>query len=144
MIGPFSYVLLSYQMLSEGIMHECLIRLLRFASDEESLECFCVLITVTGKLLDRSEAKRRIDQYFQRISDIIEKKKISSRIKFKLQDVQDLRKVLYKTQERREKEFILYSSLLTMSQGCYCVITCSHSCDKVVTTLLQPCRNHKQ
>ena len=75
-------------------MHECIIRLLRSASDEESLECFCVLITTTGKLLDKSEAKQRLDQYFQRISDIIEKKKISARIRFKLQDVQDLRKVL--------------------------------------------------
>ena len=81
-------------MLSEGIMHECIIRLLRSASDEESLECFCELITTTGKLLDKSEAKQRLDQYFQRISDIIEKK-ISSRIRLKLQDVQDLRKVLY-------------------------------------------------
>ena len=75
-------------------MHECIIRLLRSASDEESLECFCGLITTTGKLLDKSEAKQRLDQYFQRISDIIEKKKISSRIRFKLQDVQDLREVL--------------------------------------------------
>ena len=34
-----------------------------------------------------------MDRYFERISEIIEKKKISSRIKFMLQDVQDLRKV---------------------------------------------------
>ena len=129
-------------MLSEGIMHECLIRLLHSASDEESLECFCVLITVTGKLLDRSGAKQRIDQHFQYISDIIERKKTSLRIKFKLQDVQDLRKV-YKTQERREKDFILYSQVHCLQ--CHKVaVTCSHSCVKVVATLLQPCWHHKQ
>ncbi len=34
-----------------------------------------------------------MDRYFERISEIIEKRKVSSRIKFMLQDVQDLRKV---------------------------------------------------
>ena len=36
----------------------------------------------------------RMDRYFVRIADIIDKKKISSRIRFMLQDVQDLRKVI--------------------------------------------------
>ena len=40
------------QMLSETIMHECITRLLKSSSDEESLECLAVLITVTGKDLD--------------------------------------------------------------------------------------------
>ena len=44
-------------MLSEGIMHECIVRLLRSASDQESLECFCTLITTTGKELDHQQAK---------------------------------------------------------------------------------------
>ena len=44
-------------MLSEGIMHECIVRLLRSASDQESLECFCRLITTTGKELDHQQAK---------------------------------------------------------------------------------------
>ena len=118
MIGHFSYVLLSYQMLSEGIMHECLIRLLRSVSDEESLECFCVLITVTGKLLDKSEAKQRIDQYFQRISDIIEKKKISSRIKFKLRDIQDLRKV--KKGERKISYFTVKFTVYNVTRLLLC------------------------
>ena len=38
-----------------------------------------------------------MDRYFDRVYQIIEKKKISSRIKFMLQDVQDLRDV-YTTQ----------------------------------------------
>lgn len=45
------------QMLSETIMHECILRLLKSSSDEESLECFARLITSTGKDLDHSEAK---------------------------------------------------------------------------------------
>jgi len=46
-------------MLSETIMHECVVRLLRSAVDEESLECFARLITTTGKDLDHPQAKVR-------------------------------------------------------------------------------------
>ena len=38
-------------------MHECIVRLLKSSSDEESLECFARLITTTGKDLDMPEAK---------------------------------------------------------------------------------------
>ena len=38
-------------------MHECVVRLLRSSSDEESLECFAGLITTIGKDLDHPEAK---------------------------------------------------------------------------------------
>ena len=48
---------LSFQMLSESIMHDCIIRLLRSSSDEESLECFCVLITTTGKDLEHQKSR---------------------------------------------------------------------------------------
>ena len=48
-----------HQMLSETIMHECVVRLLRSPVDEESLECFARLITTTGKDLDHPQAKVR-------------------------------------------------------------------------------------
>ena len=49
--------LFKLQMLSETIMHECIVRLLKSTSDEESLECFARLITTTGKDLDQEKAK---------------------------------------------------------------------------------------
>ena len=52
--------LFKLKMLSETIMHECVVRLLRSSSDEESLECFAGLITTTGKDLDKPEAKVRL------------------------------------------------------------------------------------
>ncbi|XP_011407685.1 PREDICTED: eukaryotic translation initiation factor 4 gamma 3-like [Amphimedon queenslandica] len=84
--------LFKLKMLSESIMHECIVRLLRSTSDEEALECFSRLITTTGKELDHPQAKQRMDRYFDRINEIIDKKKISSRIRFMLQDVQEMRK----------------------------------------------------
>ena len=49
--------LFKLKMLSETIMHECITRLLKSTSDEESLECFAGLIKTTGKDLDKPEAK---------------------------------------------------------------------------------------
>ena len=49
--------LFKLKMLSETILHECITRLLKSSSDEESLECFARLITTTGKELDKQEAK---------------------------------------------------------------------------------------
>lgn len=43
-------------MLTENIMHECMIKLLR-CQDEESLECVCTLFSKIGKELDTEKAK---------------------------------------------------------------------------------------
>lgn len=49
--------LFKLKMLSETIMHECIIRLLRSSSDEHSLQMYAAVITTTGKYLDHPEAK---------------------------------------------------------------------------------------
>ncbi len=49
--------LFKLNMLSETIMHECIVRLLKSSSDEETLECFARLITTTGKEIDHPDAK---------------------------------------------------------------------------------------
>ena len=48
--------LFKLKMLTENIMHECLIKLLRSA-DEESLECLSRLFSTVGKLLDYEKAQ---------------------------------------------------------------------------------------
>ena len=57
---PCHYPLLLLQMLSESIMHKCIVRLLRSTSDEDALECFSRLITTTGKELDHPQTKVNI------------------------------------------------------------------------------------
>ena len=73
-------------------MHECINRLLNSASDEDSIEYFCMLITTTGKKLEHEQAKDRLDQYFVRIVEIKENKNTSSCIWYMLEDMLDLRK----------------------------------------------------
>lgn len=48
--------LFNLRMLTENIMHECMIKLLR-CQDEESLECVCTLFSKIGKELDTEKAK---------------------------------------------------------------------------------------
>lgn len=43
-------------MLTENIMHECVVKLLQ-ENNEESLECVCKLFSVIGKDLDHQRAK---------------------------------------------------------------------------------------
>ncbi|KAJ4919575.1 hypothetical protein JOQ06_012525, partial [Pogonophryne albipinna] len=83
--------LFKLKMLTEVIMHDCIVKLLK-NHDEESLECLCRLLSTIGKDLDFEKAKPRMDQYFNQMEKIIKDKKTSSRIRFMLQDVLDLRR----------------------------------------------------
>ncbi|KAM3604685.1 uncharacterized protein V6R79_014834 [Siganus canaliculatus] len=92
-LGNIKFIgeLFKLKMLTEAIMHDCVVKLLK-NHDEESLECLCRLLSTIGKDLDFEKAKPRMDQYFNQMDKIIKERKTSSRIRFMLQDVLDLRK----------------------------------------------------
>ncbi|XP_019959157.2 eukaryotic translation initiation factor 4 gamma 1a isoform X2 [Paralichthys olivaceus] len=92
-LGNIKFIgeLFKLKMLTEAIMHDCVVKLLK-NHDEESLECLCRLFSTIGKDLDFEKAKPRMDQYFNQMDKIIKERKTSSRIRFMLQDVLDLRK----------------------------------------------------
>ncbi|XP_067051016.1 eukaryotic translation initiation factor 4 gamma 1-like [Acropora muricata] len=77
-------------MLTEGIMHDVAVKLLR-GNDEESFECLCKLLVTIGKDLDHEKGKPRVDQYFTQINKIISAKITSSRVRRMMQDIVDLR-----------------------------------------------------
>ncbi|XP_078266306.1 eukaryotic translation initiation factor 4 gamma 1a [Rhinoraja longicauda] len=91
-LGNIKFIgeLFKLKMLTEPIMHDCIVKLLK-NHDQESLECLCRLLTTIGKDLDFEKAKPRMDQYFNQMGKIIKEKKTSSRIRFMVQDVIDLR-----------------------------------------------------
>ncbi|XP_068699668.1 eukaryotic translation initiation factor 4 gamma 1-like isoform X2 [Montipora foliosa] len=82
--------LFKLKMLTESIMHDCVVKLLK-SNDEESFECLCKLLVTIGKDLDHEKAKPRVDQYFAQINKIILARKTSSRVRFMMQDIVDLR-----------------------------------------------------
>ncbi|XP_029308570.1 eukaryotic translation initiation factor 4 gamma 1a isoform X2 [Cottoperca gobio] len=92
-LGNIKFIgeLFKLKMLTEAIMHDCVVKLLK-NHDEESLECLCRLFATIGKDLDFEKAKPRMDQYFAQMDKIINEKKTSSRIRFMLQDNLDLRR----------------------------------------------------
>lgn len=89
--------LFKLSMLTEGIMNDCIERLLKQESDEENLECLCKLLTTIGKEVDRPTNAQKMKNYFERLEKIIKKKSggkdgVTARIRFMILDVIDLRR----------------------------------------------------
>lgn len=85
-------------MLTQNIMMTCVSSLLD-RNSEDKLECLCKLLTTIGaRLEDKKNAAnvRDLGEYFRQMKEIADKKntstKISSRVRFMIQDVIDLRK----------------------------------------------------
>ncbi|XP_054270193.1 eukaryotic translation initiation factor 4 gamma 1-like isoform X2 [Macrosteles quadrilineatus] len=86
-------------MLTPAIMYRCIEHLLS-TPDEESLECLCKLLTTIGKDLEYGQQNQKqpppgvLNPYFQRMAELAQKRegsKVSSRVRFMLQDVIELR-----------------------------------------------------
>ncbi|ORZ21530.1 hypothetical protein BCR42DRAFT_448362 [Absidia repens] len=83
-------------MLTDRIMTECLTRLCRNpqeAEDEET-ETMCKLVTTVGRELDRRNRnmKQWMDAFFERMKEMLECTTLTSRVKFMIQDVIELRR----------------------------------------------------
>ena len=81
-------------MIGEKIMHQCVIQLLAnvLEPEEEDIESLCKLLTTIGARIDHDISRPQMDNYFARINDVANNKKLSSRIRFMLMDLIDLRK----------------------------------------------------
>ncbi|XP_055737023.1 uncharacterized protein LOC129822718 isoform X3 [Salvelinus fontinalis] len=79
------------KMITEGIMHDTIVKLLK-NHDEDSLECLCTLLCTIGKELDFEKARPRMDEYCNQIEKIVKNRTTSPRITSMLQNVLDLRK----------------------------------------------------
>ncbi|KAL5490846.1 hypothetical protein EMCRGX_G016037 [Ephydatia muelleri] len=96
--------LYNLKILFESTIHECMIRLLKSSPNEKSLECFAKLMTVTGTELDKEKTKLEMDTYFSTVNDIINRRTISKRVQFALQDVVDLRDNKWVPRQRQDTE----------------------------------------
>ncbi len=75
---------------SDRIMHSCVKSLMKY--DEHSLECLCRLLTTIGKFMDISPNRQQVlSNYFSRLENIVKTSRMSSRIKFAILDLKDLR-----------------------------------------------------
>ncbi|KAJ7950725.1 Eukaryotic translation initiation factor 4G [Quillaja saponaria] len=92
------------RMLTVGIMHECIKKLLGQYQDpdEEDIEALCKLMSTIGEMIDHPKAKEHMDAYFERMKMLSNNMNLSSRVRFMLKDAIDLRK--NKWQQRRKVE----------------------------------------
>ncbi|XP_049319894.1 titin-like [Astyanax mexicanus] len=91
-LGNIKFVgeLFKLRMLKDSIIHHCFAKLLKDEA-EESLECLSKLLSTVGKDADEKD-KTRMDHYFTEIEEIVRARKTSSRIRFMLQDLLDMRR----------------------------------------------------
>ncbi|GMK55230.1 hypothetical protein CspeluHIS016_0202860 [Cutaneotrichosporon spelunceum] len=80
-------------MLSKTVIRECLVRLLSNVEnpDEEDLESTCKLLTTVGKQFEAAAASS-MDVVFERLEVLTKLDAVSSRMRFMIMDVIDLRK----------------------------------------------------
>ncbi|KAJ0183840.1 hypothetical protein K1T71_000263 [Dendrolimus kikuchii] len=80
------------KMLTCKIMDYCM-KYLIDKVEEEKLECLCKLLTTIGEQVE-NETTSQLDNIFKKMQDIVDRKsnKISSRVRFMIQDVIELRK----------------------------------------------------
>lgn len=92
------------KMLTARIMHECINKLLGQyqTPDEENIEALCKLMSTIGEMIDHPIAKEHMDAYFDIMAKLSNNMKLSSRVRFMLKDVIDLRKNRW--QQRRKVE----------------------------------------
>ncbi|XP_062847598.1 eukaryotic translation initiation factor 4 gamma 1-like [Trichomycterus rosablanca] len=81
------------KMLTDQFIHECITKLLENNNNnEENLESLCKLLSTAGKDLDLGNGKHLLDYYVDQLETVIKGRRTSSRIRFMIQDVLDLRK----------------------------------------------------
>jgi len=88
-VPQFIGALFLHGLISEKIIHYCLRTLL--STDETDLLKFAALMTLIGKTIDLPKAKILMDAYFAKMESLCKNKAISTRVRFKLTDVVDLR-----------------------------------------------------
>ncbi|KAK9839712.1 hypothetical protein WJX81_007820 [Elliptochloris bilobata] len=96
-LGNIQFIgqLFKQKMLTEKIMHQCIVTLLGEvdAPKREDVECLCKLMATVGGQLDTGSQKGHelMDAYFNRVGRLATSDKLESRLRFLLRDTVDLR-----------------------------------------------------
>ncbi|KAK6909957.1 hypothetical protein I203_103983 [Kwoniella mangroviensis CBS 8507] len=90
------------EMVSKGVIRQCLIRLLGNVTDpdEEDIESTCKLLSTIGEAYDEA-APDNMNTVFERLNQVVTSESISSRIKFMVMDIMDLRKAKWKSRNKQ-------------------------------------------
>ncbi|KAI9328860.1 armadillo-type protein [Obelidium mucronatum] len=99
-LGNVTFIgeLFKLNMITEKIMHMCVFQLLTEVNSpgEEEVESICKLMSTIGERLDHEKGKPTVDVYFGRIKALSVNMLLSSRIRFMLQDLIEMRRNKWK------------------------------------------------
>jgi hypothetical protein len=98
----FLGVLFMVDMLTVKIMRACIEMLLQEVT-EEKIERVCVLMTTIGWKMEQLDGRQILDKYFQQLHEMLHpnhKIVMSSRIKFEIQNLEDLRNSQWKSRRQ--------------------------------------------
>jgi translation initiation factor 4G len=98
------------QLTRQQIIHQNIISRLLSNTDEESLECLCRFLSTCGAKLEADQAnipenireQFNFDRYFTRVKSIVDEKKTTSRVRFMLQDLIELKANKWVSKRRKE------------------------------------------
>ncbi|WRT66489.1 uncharacterized protein IL334_003448 [Kwoniella shivajii] len=90
------------EMVSKGVIRTCLIRLLGNVTDpdEEDIESTVKLLSTIGEAYDKA-APDNMNTVFERLQQVVNAENISSRIKFMIMDIMDLRKAKWRSRNKQ-------------------------------------------
>ncbi|XP_056615801.1 eukaryotic translation initiation factor 4 gamma 1-like [Triplophysa dalaica] len=102
----FFIELFKQKLLSEAIMQECVVKLLK-QQEGKTLKCLCHLLTSVGKEMDVGEAKSKMDAHFTQLKNLVkEQKRGSKRIRNMMKDVLVLRMNDWVPQETKQQNVL--------------------------------------
>lgn len=100
MLGNIRFIgeLYKQKMLTDKIMHECVMKFLHKVEnpDEGKIECLCKLLMIVGKRMDHCKYKIHMDEYFERMNEVSTNHNLSPVVRLMLQKVLNLRRVGWK------------------------------------------------
>ena len=88
-------------------MHTCVQNLLKVANSKaepERVECLCKLMATIGSKMDNKRNEKHMKQYFLAIKSLSRDSRLDMRLKFMLQDLEELRGSRWRERRKTEKE----------------------------------------
>lgn len=94
--------LFKLKMVTDAIMHDCIVKLLKSAKEEDiSLSCVCTLLSTAGEALDIQKAKPRMDQYYNQIEKLAKERNRLPHLRSELHELLTTRGARFRTSSQR-------------------------------------------
>lgn len=94
--------LFKLKMVTEAIMHDCIVKLLKRAKEEDiSLSCVFTLLSTAGEALDVGRAKPRMDQYYNQMEKLAKERTWPPHLRSELQELLNRRGAHLRTTDQK-------------------------------------------